>query len=339
MDKMDFTQAVIMTSVLKTRLLSRETIDRMVDAKDGEQVLGILSETEYASAVEELTRSEEYEKILSSEIKKVYETMYRICDKDIVVDLLALKYDYHNLKVLIKEKNLQKGLEDIYVPISTVSTKKFQAIKDSYLADDQIQMDKMETKFKEALDKATSDFESMKDPQRIEIILDKHHIEHLYELAKKTGIPLFINYVKDLIDFTNMKVLIRLKKQEKDIKFLKEVLLPNGSISLDKIVSALNDPIGVIIDKFKCYDIRYELEEGLVAYQETGRLSEYEKQMDNYLMSLCKKSKYITFGPEPIFSYIVAKETEIKILRIIMVSKLNNISPDIIRERLRDLYV
>jgi len=47
----------------------------------------------------------------------------------------------------------------------------------------------------------------------------------------------------------------------------------------------------------------------------------------------------VTFGPEPLFSYLVAKEMEIKILRIIMVSKMNNISPDAIRERLRDLYV
>lgn len=56
-------------------------------------------------------------------------------------------------------------------------------------------------------------------------------------------------------------------------------------------------------------------------------------------MNLNKSSKYITFGPEPIFSYIVAKETEIKNLRIIMVSKTNGISPEAIRERVRDLYV
>jgi len=61
--------------------------------------------------------------------------------------------------------------------------------------------------------------------------------------------------------------------------------------------------------------------------------------MDNYIIELNKQSKYVHFGPEPIFSYIVAKETEIKVLRIIMVSKLNNIPPDRIRERLRDLYV
>ena len=56
-------------------------------------------------------------------------------------------------------------------------------------------------------------------------------------------------------------------------------------------------------------------------------------------MDLNKTSKYINIGPEPIFSYIVAKEAEIKTLRIILVAKLNNLSPDVIRERVRELYV
>ena len=69
-------------------------------------------------------------------------------------------------------------------------------------------------------------------------------------------------------------------------------------------------------------------------------LDVYKRQhMDNYLMGLNRPSKYIVFGPEPIFSYIVAKEAEIKTLRIIMVSKLNKISPDATRERVRELYV
>ena len=183
------------------------------------------------------------------------------------------------------------------------------------------------------------DFERNKDPQRIDILLDKYYYIHLYELAKKTEIPLFIDYVQDLIDFTNIRTLIRVKKQNKDIKFLEEVLLPNGKIDAEEIIMALNDPIDDIINKFKNYDISPEIKKGLEAYKDTNRLSEFEKLMDNYLMELNQESKYIHFGPEPIFSYIVAKETEIKVLRIILVSKVNNIPPDRIRERLRDLYV
>jgi len=117
------------------------------------------------------------------------------------------------------------------------------------------------------------------------------------------------------------------------------VILFNGNIERDDILLTMNDSIDVMMNKFRHARISKELLQGLQSYQETGRLSAFEKHMDNYMIKLNKDSKSVTFGPEPIFSYLVAKEMEIKVLRIIMVSKTNNLSPEAIRERLRDLYV
>lgn len=333
MDRMDYIQAVTRTRVLETRLLSRARIERMVDAKDMEEVLKVLGETEYSNVMGGLTRVEDYEKILSSELKRVYELMYEMSKDKIVVDLLALKNDYHNLKVLVKEKVLNQDLSDMYVPISTTD---FQRLKSDYQTDNLRDMD---PRFREALEEVERDYNENQDPQRIDILLDRFYFKHLYDLAKETDIPLFIKYVKDLIDFTNIRTLIRVKKQKKDMKFLEEVLLPNGNINVEELVLSLNDPIEVIIHKYRHYDISPEIRKGLEIYQNTSRLSEFERLMDDYLMELNKPSKYVNFGPEPLFSYIVAKETEVKILRIIMVSKINKLSPEEIRERLRDLYV
>ena len=334
MDRMDFLQAVTRTRVLETRLLSRATIERMVEAKDIEEVIKVLGETEYVSSLEGLNRPEEYENILSKELKRVYDLTYDMVNDKTVVDLLALKYDYHNLKVLVKEKILgNSNVENLYIPVGMMD---IESLRQNYLSDNFKDID---DKIKGVLLAVEEDFERNKDPQRIDILLDKYYYIHLYELAKETEIPLFIDYVQDLIDFTNIRTLIRVKKQNKDMKFLEDVVLPNGKIEAGDIIMSLNDPVEEIINKFRNYDISPEVIKGLEAYKDTGRLSEFEKLMDNYIIELNKQSKYVHFGPEPIFSYIVAKETEIKVLRIIMVSKLNNIPPDRIRERLRDLYV
>lgn len=333
MDRMDYVQSVTRTRVLETRLLSRARIERMVDAKDMEEVFKILGETEYSNVMAGINRAEDYEKILSSELKRVYELMYEMSKDKIVVDLMALKYDYHNLKVLVKEKILNQDFSDMYTPISTTD---FNQLKVNYLSGN---LKEIEPRFREALEAAEKDYDENQDPQRIDILLDRFYFNHLYDLALETDIPLFKKYVKDLIDFTNIKTLIRVKKQKKDMKFLEEVLIQNGNISKEELVLSLNDPIEVITHKYRNYDISPEMKKGLEIYQNTGRLSELEKLMDNYLMELNKPSKYIHFGPEPLFSYIVAKETEIKVLRIIMVSKINRLSPEEIRERLRDLYV
>lgn len=333
MDRMDFVQGVTRTRVLEKKLLSRAQIDRMVDAKDIDEVFKILGETEYSTGVASISRPEEYDNVLSNELQRVYKLMREISKDKVIVDLLTLKYDYHNLKVFVKEMALNQDLSSLYIPIGTVD---FNKLKADYQAGNYKFIEK---KFKEAIDIVNKDYEETKDPQRIDLILDKLYFSHLYEMAKNTDVELFIEYVEDLIDFTNLKTLIRLKKQDKDPKFVEDVLLPNGKIDKKDIVSSLNDSIDVIISKFKNYRISAGLKKGLESYQETNRLSDLEKNMDDYLMSLNKPSKNVVFGPEPLFSYLIAKETEIKVLRIIMVSKLNNLSPEAIRERLRDLYV
>lgn len=333
MDRMDFIQGVTRIRVLENKLLDRAAIEKMVDAKDLEEVFRTLGDTEYGNAVTSAGRPEDYENILHSELERVYKTVGEISPHKEIVDLMALKYDYHNLKVMVKEKLMSKDLSDLYSSIGTVD---FDKLKSQFAADEYRDID---PEFKEAIILVLKDYEEKNDPQRIDILMDRFYFGHLYKLAKDLKIELFEDHVKDLIDFTNVSSAIRLKKQEKDLKFFEEVILENGNIDKDTIMMTVNDSVESMINRFRNSRIRKELAKGLEDYLETGRLSSFEKHMDNYLMNLNKSSKSVTFGPEPLFSYLVAKEMEIKILRIIMVSKLNNISPDAIRERLRDLYV
>ena len=333
MDRMDFTQSVVRTRVLEKRLLQRTIIERMIDAEDVETVFRILGETEYSNQLGKVDRPEDYDKVLSAELDRVYELMEELSPDQRVVELLLLKYDYHNLKVMVKEHILDTDFSHMYVKRGT---SEILEIKADFLAGN---IKGIKEEFALALQEVVDDYEKTKDPQRIDLIFDKYYYDHLFKLAKETGIELFEEYVVDLIDFTNIRTLIRLKKQNKSNKFLQEVLLPHGNIDLETIVLSLPDNIDNIINKFKNYSISPALKQGLEDYEETGSLSHYEKYMDNHLMDLNRSSNNIHFGPEPLFSYILAKETEISILRIIMVSKINNIPPDSIRERLRDLYV
>ncbi|EGY80657.1 V-type ATP synthase, subunit C [Peptoniphilus indolicus ATCC 29427] len=47
----------------------------------------------------------------------------------------------------------------------------------------------------------------------------------------------------------------------------------------------------------------------------------------------------MTYGPEVLFAYLYARETEIKNIRMILISKLNSTDTNSIRERLRETYV
>jgi len=102
MDVMKFTQAVSRIWVLETRLLDKAKIDRMIEAPSANEVLRILNETEYSNVSANIKRSEDYEEILTAELKRVYDLIYEISPVKDVVKLMSLKYDYHNVKVLLK---------------------------------------------------------------------------------------------------------------------------------------------------------------------------------------------------------------------------------------------
>ncbi|MDL2274203.1 V-type ATPase subunit, partial [Oscillospiraceae bacterium OttesenSCG-928-G22] len=77
---------------------------------------------------------------------------------------------------------------------------------------------------------------------------------------------------------------------------------------------------------------------GIESYERTGTFSLLERLFDNALIERARQSKYIAFGPENLFSYLVSKENEIRQIRILLTCKLNGIDPALLRERLRENY-
>ena len=331
MDRMDYGQSVVTIRILEKRLLTRNRLERMIEAQTPEEVLKLLGETEYSQDMADIHGSQDYEIILKRETERVFSIVRNMIKNTGIVDVLSLKYDYHNLKVLLKSKITGKDFSSLLMQAGTIDASKFKAKFES-------QSNDLPQEIVEAIDEVQKDFEENHNPQRIDIIVDKHYFRNLSRLAKEIDVKVITDYVEGLIDFQNMITLFRVQKQKRDARFLETVIFEGGTISKNKIVASINDNTDTILNKFKKEKLGTYLVKGLEAFSETKRLSELEKISDNYLMELNKESKYVVFGPEPLFTYLVAKEREINAVRMIMVSKINNISSDKIRERLRETY-
>ncbi len=329
MDRMDYGQSVVTIRVLEKRLLTKNRLERMIESETCEEVLKLLSETEYSQNMTDIQNSRDYEKILKRETERVFSLVRNMSKNKEVVDILSLKYDYHNLKVLIKSKVFEKDDTNLLMNAGTIDITKFKTKSETQSLD-------LPEEILEAI--AEIKKEENLTPQKIDIIVEKYYFKNLVNLSKKIDVKVITDYVKGLIDFQNIITLFRVQKQKRDAKFLDSVIFDGGTISKDKIVASLNDSSETILNKFKKEKLGPYLVKGVEVFNETKRLSEFEKISDNYLMELNKESKYIVFGPEPLFTYLVAKEREINAIRLIMVSKINNISSEKIRERLRDTY-
>ncbi|MBU5484890.1 V-type ATP synthase subunit C [Clostridium sp. MSJ-11] len=333
MEGLQFTHAISRIRVLETKLLDKAKLDRMIDSSSAEDALKILGETEYSNYMSNIKRPEDYEELLSGELIRLYQLMYSLSPVKELIDIMSIKYDYHNLKVMIKGKILNKDLSNLLIPVGLINLNKLKQAFDNEnfkeLTDYMIQ----------GIEKVNKSFEEDKDPQKIDIVLDSFMYKEMLYRANEIGDKFLSDYFKVIIDLTNIKTLLRVKKQNKGRRFMEEVLIEGGTILKKDLISYENESIDGIANKLSYTPYEKILRLGLENYGTNGNMSYFEKLTDNYIMDYIKKAKYVSFGIEPLLGYIMAKESEIKTVRIIMVGKLNNVAPEVIRERLRDVYV
>ena len=322
MDSMQFLQLIPRIRVYEKKLLDKAQIERMIDANTSEGALKVLQETEYAAFMNEVRRPDDYEILLSNELVRLYKTMYEASPLKEIIDVMALKYDYHNIKVLVKGKILV-GVNDLK---SAINGEDFG---------------RLPKKMEECLRKIFEKFEETNDPQFIDLIADQYLYAHIHEIANKKNIKdkALDRYLTNLIDLNNVKTLLRAKKQDKNVNFFLDAIVPGGSIDASKFRSLYLDTIENIPNNLSSKEYSQVLREGIASYIETSSVSEFEKLIDNHIMGIMKEAKIVTKGLEPVLTYMYVKENEIKQIRTIMVGKLNNITKEVIRERLRDGYV
>ena len=65
----------------------------------------------------------------------------------------------------------------------------------------------------------------------------------------------------------------------------------------------------------------------------------FECWCDNQIINAIRKEKYTPMTISPIIAYILARENEIKTVRILTVAKRNDLKPEEVKKRMRDMYV
>lgn len=333
MDNMTFISAIPRIKVLETRLLDKSKFDRMIECSTPWDAVKILQETEYATHMSYVKKAEDYEYMLSLELSRLYKLLYELSPVKVLVDIMSIKYKYHNMKVLLKAKALNKDFHELLIPIEVAD---FEQLKAAIENND---YRNLSTFMAEAAEQASVDYEINKNPQNIDIILDRFLFSEMVSMSKEINSDFIKKFVQAQIDLINIKSVIRVKRQNKGREFLEPILIEGGAIDKSRLNALLLDSVESIPGRFAYSQYAEVLSSGIEEYRKDGSLNKLEILIDNFIMKLMKDAKYMSSGPEPLIAYIYAKENEIRLIRIIMVGKINKLSSDEIRERLRDNYV
>ncbi|MBT9141798.1 MAG: V-type sodium ATPase subunit C [Dehalococcoidia bacterium] len=328
-----YAYAVGRIRAMETRLLDRGKIDRMVEAKSAEEALNVLGESEYGEYLADLGSVHQFEKMLDAELRRIYVELRKFSPEPGLINLFAKKFDYHNLKVLIKANKLAEKRDELLVsevgniPIAEM----IRAVSD----DDYRNLPSL---MRQAAEKLSELLRLEPDPQLVGLLLDRAMYEELEDEVDAQKSSFLKGYFTRLVDLLNIKTYLRVRRANRPKEFLLKALLPNGNVNMNKLVQ-LVEPLEVLVDRLMFSAYAHVVEEGVQTYQKTDTLTRYEKLADDHLIKYAKQAKYVTFGPEPIIGYLLAKENEIKMIRIIMVGKINQLPTEEIKERLRDVYV
>ena len=245
------------------------------------------------------------------------------------LDLFRMKYDYHNIKVLIKSAAMEQEdsallSESGRIPRETI----LRCFRDDRLRD-------LPGAIGAAAEEARNLLSRSANPQLSDFLLDKAYFAELQEKAEALNSDFARGYVQILADATNLRSAVRILRMGKDIGYLREALVPGGSISEERLISGIAGE--GIASVFAGSALAKAAQLGADAVS-GGTLTGFELACDNALNAYLADAKRASFGEECVLAYIAGQESELTAVRMILTGRLAGVPSDTIRERLRDLY-
>ncbi|MFC1496175.1 V-type ATPase subunit [Candidatus Margulisiibacteriota bacterium] len=95
---------------IESRMLDENKLLRMADAESFQQAFNILNETDYAPLLSKLNKPFDYELMLEIALKELKYLSQTLAPNNKIIDVIWEKYDYENIKLLIKAK--KKNIEN-----------------------------------------------------------------------------------------------------------------------------------------------------------------------------------------------------------------------------------
>jgi len=326
---------------LDREIMTKELMESLLKSNDIIAALKILNESDFFQSNFDISSPNDYENALNMERLHYYDIIKNISKVSpfhFLYFTFASKYDFQNLKIFIKSKFLKSEVpEDFISKIYTIKPSKLKAA----IFDEKFE--EIPHSYEFLIKKTILEYQKHRDPEKIDFILDKERYLMVLNKIKEVEIiepeELFMKrFIRMNIDLHNIINCIRAKIRGEKKNFAKEFVIPSGDFKIGKIIEIFDSPLTTWIEKLTFTDYKNIIEEGITAYKKSNTLMEIERLKDNFILNFTKIGKYITFGIEPIIGFITAKENDFKNIKIILSGKLNNISENNIKERLRDTY-
>lgn len=326
---------------MENRLVGRERIDVLIDAKNAGDVMTKLAEyglsptaegeTALPATGEALSRGRE--EMLTSFLRTACDEVYAAVPEPALFNWFRYPYDCNNIKTVVKCRIRGIDPSDMLFDFGTVSA---EATVESLTLG---KTDSFPPAMAAAIDEAKEAYAKTGDPQQIDAILDKACYADMLSCAEASGNETIVGWIKAKIDLVNSMIclrILRMKRGETGKIFMNTCLLAGGFLPLSFFDTAYDGGEEALWQGLS--GGRYERFARAVEGTD-GSLSAIERCSDNHWMRLVREDAKVPFGAEVAGGYLIGCDVSVKNIRIILAAKDAGLSTDVLRERIRESYV
>ncbi len=321
----DFLAISTRIRVMENRLLTRERMDRVIDARDEGEARKVLAECGYPDMP-----GASLETVLTQVREQTRKELLAAIPDGRILEIFTLKYDYHNAKTILKA-------EAVGTDSRRLLLKGGRYDPDELLEHWQReQMGDYSEWFRTAMKQAAAVMKERKDPQRADLILDKAYFEEMAQLAKGLNSKYLQGYVRLLVDAANLRTAVRVNRMGGEDEFLRQVLLEGGNVSARSIAAAKGENLAGV---FSTGELTQAAKLGAALTRSgSGSLTAFEKACDDAVTAYLASARRVPFGEEVVIGYLYAKEAELTAVRTMFAGRAAKLDGEIIRQRLRNTY-
>lgn len=326
----DYLYASTRIKALERTLVTNERLRRMAEAKSDDELLKVLDECGYGEI-------NEISQIPAAIAKKRHDVIYdalQLAPDKKVVQIFLLRYDYHNLKAIIKGQAANTEYESTLMESGSIPVKQMMATAGNTIIGADGQLSSI---MKQAANEARDLLARTGDPRLSDTVLDRACFAEMLMLAKEAESSFLVEYVKLYIDSINLRTAVRLKRMDQDSSLITKYFIDGGNVSSARLKTEITPES--LVSVFEATPLKSAALAAADALREGTGLAFVDTQAENALLNYLKNAKYIAFGEQHIAAYIAARETEFTAVNMVMAGRKAGLSSEDVMERLRETYV
>ncbi len=329
-DSIRYGHAVGKVRVLETKVFGRATYERLLDAADSSEQLRILSDTLYGRFLDGAETVADVERGLDRALDEFYGFLDESHLPTEVVRFFREQYDFANLKGALKGRLLSAREEGLFTDLGTIPREAFAGHLDELPEP----FGPIAERLLRVMSAGEAAPETAETVATIDAEVDRAMFGELARLARESRSPFLKELAALQVDIANVKSLLRARVAGVPADAALGLVIEGGSISAGEFEDLyVLSPIEAAERLAALPALRG------IASAELADPARLDVLADNVVVAHLRRARVVSIGAEPVIAYVMGREAEVRAVRTLLIGRLAGLPTEVLRSRLRNLYV